>query len=316
MIIFLLFSCKDSPSSEPEHCDEEYINYHTVAQPFLRTYCTSCHSEQLSGPSRYGAPGNINLDTLKDARNWAQRIRARSIDSNTMPPSGGIRDEEKALLEKWLECGTPGEEQEVLNVEVTQDNFDSHVVLAMVTIEPDNPEVFRVTREVNSGGSDDERLGLWSYEYYRLTPDEAWFLGYDIFDTPTHISRSVRFSPQLPILLREPDWTATVTATIETDEGTVTETQSWTGSSNYVGIEDGHERDPNPLNIVVSSENEEWRWHTSSTLSVTAQWVSLPDGSGWESLQFMGGNGLPVEELFGINTQTLWGEKMIAWEGE
>ena len=43
------------------------------------------------------------------------------------------------------------------------------------------------------------RLGLWSVELYRVSPVEAWLVGYDIYETPSRIGRSVRFEPDLPI---------------------------------------------------------------------------------------------------------------------
>ena len=89
--LVLAMACKKDAETPVEVvCDDSAVNYHTVGQPFLRTYCTSCHSAQLEGAARYGAPANVNLDTLRDARNFAARIRARSLDSNTMPPTGGM----------------------------------------------------------------------------------------------------------------------------------------------------------------------------------------------------------------------------------
>lgn len=315
--ILLSLACKpevDTPTEKS--CEDNTINYHTVGQPFLRTYCTSCHSAQLDGAARFGAPANVNLDTLRDARNFAARIRARSLDSNTMPPTGGIQPYEKELIAQWLDCGTPGDEVEPLAVETTPDSIDAHNVLAMAIRDHSNPEIIQVTREVNSGGTDDERLGLWSLEWYRITPDEAWFLGYDIYETPSRIGRSVRFDPELPILLREPEWNVSVMATIETDQGVEVEQQEWYGTAHFLGPDDGHERDGDPLDVVVTREGESWRWHMSSWYAVTAQWVDLPDGSGWESLQYMGGNATPAPEMFSLHDNAMWAEKMIAWGGE
>ena len=315
--LLLAMACKKDAETPVEVvCDDSAVNYHTVGQPFLRTYCTSCHSAQLEGAARYGAPANVNLDTLRDARNFAARIRARSLDSNTMPPTGGIQPYEKEQIAAWLDCGTPGTEVEPLVVETTEDSIDAHNVLAMAVRDHGNPEIIQVTREVNSGGTDDERLGLWSVELYKVSPDEAWLVGYDIYETPSRIGRSVRFEPDLPILLREPEWDVTVTATIETDEGIQVEQQDWYGTARLLGPDDGHERDGDPLDVIVTRDNETWRWHMSSWYAVTAQWVDLPDGSGWESLQYMGGNAMPAAEMFSLHDNAMWGEKMIAWGSE
>ena len=113
--------------------------------------------------------------------------------------------------------------------------------------------------------------------------------------------------------LLEPEWNATVTATIETIDGTSVEVQDWYGTAEFLGIDDGHERDTDPLNVVVTRNGETWRWHVSSWYAVTAQWVDLPDGSGWSSLQYMGGNAMPSSFMFALDDNAMWGEKMIAW---
>ena len=67
-LFLLMLACKEEENpSATFSCDDASLSYHTVGQPFLRDYCTSCHSAQLTGQSRFGAPVNVDLDTLKDA---------------------------------------------------------------------------------------------------------------------------------------------------------------------------------------------------------------------------------------------------------
>jgi hypothetical protein len=48
------------------------------------------------------------LDTLEDARAWADRIWVRAADHNaTMPPVGGPEADERSALGEWLACGAP-----------------------------------------------------------------------------------------------------------------------------------------------------------------------------------------------------------------
>lgn len=314
LFLLMLMACKDGEKSQPSFsCDDPSLSYHTVGQPFLRDYCTSCHSAQLTGQLRFGAPGNVDLDSLKDARNWASRIRARSIESDTMPPTGGIKATDKANFEAWLDCGTPGTEINPLEVATHPQEVDAHNVLVEAIRDHTHPDRMVVTREVKTGGSDDGRIGFWSVETYRIASDEAWLVGYEIYETAVQVSRRVTFDPELPILLLEPEWNATVTATIETMDGTSVEIQDWYGTAEFLGTDDGHERDTNPLNVVVTRNGETWRWHISAWYAITSQWVDLPDGSGWSSLQYMGGNAMPSTVMFALDDNAMWGEKMIAW---
>ena len=47
-----------------------------------------------------------------------------------------------------------------------------------------------------------------------------------------------------------------MTATIETDEGIQVEQQDWYGTARLLGPDDGHERDGDPLDVIVTRDNE------------------------------------------------------------
>ncbi|MEQ1508585.1 MAG: hypothetical protein ABMB14_40510, partial [Myxococcota bacterium] len=96
-----LAACHGEPSTETDSaCDPGWVTWENFAEPQIVTWCTPCHSENLTGDLRNGAPVSVDLDTLDDARQHAARIAAR-VDDGTMPPAGGLTDEERRLLADW-----------------------------------------------------------------------------------------------------------------------------------------------------------------------------------------------------------------------
>ncbi len=69
-------------------------------------HCIRCHSHVNTGAQRNGAPPEVNFDTYESAIKSAQRANAR-IQAGTMPPDGGIPEEQRALFQKWIDNGTP-----------------------------------------------------------------------------------------------------------------------------------------------------------------------------------------------------------------
>jgi hypothetical protein len=94
-------------SLEERPCPEDsFLTYENFGEPYMRSYCTGCHSSMLEGENRGGAPSAVNLDDLDAVREHAGRVWARAADQNaTMPPAGAPGDEERALLGEWLACG-------------------------------------------------------------------------------------------------------------------------------------------------------------------------------------------------------------------
>lgn len=79
------------------------VTYDNWASGHLRTHCAGCHAAET--PERYGAPDAVTFDTLAEVRDGAERIHARVVVEGTMPPAGGVTDEERTLLEIFLVCG-------------------------------------------------------------------------------------------------------------------------------------------------------------------------------------------------------------------
>lgn len=66
--------------------------------------CRPCHSVYRREGQRAGAPEGVNFDSWDDVLQWADRIQARTIDSETMPPAGGMVRQERLLMGEWLRC--------------------------------------------------------------------------------------------------------------------------------------------------------------------------------------------------------------------
>ena len=73
------------------------------ARSVLDRRCTACHSAQPSDLSFGPVPGGVAFDTPEQIRALADRIRARAVETHTMPPANKTRitDAERALLGAW-----------------------------------------------------------------------------------------------------------------------------------------------------------------------------------------------------------------------
>jgi uncharacterized membrane protein len=69
---------------------------------WFATYCDACHA--ADAPNRYGAPENVTFDTPAEVRAWADRIRLRVLEEETMPLGGGVTADDRILLETYLDC--------------------------------------------------------------------------------------------------------------------------------------------------------------------------------------------------------------------
>ncbi|MEM1110467.1 MAG: urate hydroxylase PuuD [Pseudomonadota bacterium] len=97
------------PVSTPESAQPVAVNVVEV-QTILTTHCASCHAESPTDDVFQVAPGGVIIESLADMQQWAQRIKARSVDSHDMPflNKTGMTDEERALVGAWVDAGAPG----------------------------------------------------------------------------------------------------------------------------------------------------------------------------------------------------------------
>jgi uncharacterized membrane protein len=71
--------------------------------------CLPCHSQYQSDPTVGPAPGGVTFDTPESIARYAERIRVRAVETQTMPLANktGMTPDERALLARWIAAGAP-----------------------------------------------------------------------------------------------------------------------------------------------------------------------------------------------------------------
>lgn len=89
--------------TSPDPCAP--LTWETAGAPVVLTWCTPCHSEDLTGMARSGAPRGVDFDDEDDVRQRAARVWARALsDPPTMPPASGPSEDALDRLGAWLTC--------------------------------------------------------------------------------------------------------------------------------------------------------------------------------------------------------------------
>lgn len=85
------------------------LSYENLGKALLASYCTMCHSSELAEEQRAGAPPLANFDSARDVAVWRAAIldRIKSDAKVPMPPGKNLSDNDRGLLEEWLNCGAP-----------------------------------------------------------------------------------------------------------------------------------------------------------------------------------------------------------------
>ena len=118
LVLVLLAGCEQDeplfgPPTEAECPPASTLTYESFGKPFMEAYCTRCHSSELVGEDRNGAPSFHDFDTI-----YGIRVVSDHIDETTaagpaavndsMPPDGDRPSlEERELLGQWIACGMP-----------------------------------------------------------------------------------------------------------------------------------------------------------------------------------------------------------------
>ena len=98
----------DSAGVVTEFCaDAPALTWDTFGQGFLIAQCDGCHAS--TSPDRHEAPVEVVFDTPTQAWAWAEPILAVAAGAKpTMPPNGGVAEDDRTRLQWWLRCGVPG----------------------------------------------------------------------------------------------------------------------------------------------------------------------------------------------------------------
>ncbi len=87
--------------------DAGTVTWNSWGRGFLTEACQACHASTAT--NRYGAPEDVAFDTVDEAWTWADRILARAAsDPPSMPPAGGVTEDDRTRLTWGLSCGEEG----------------------------------------------------------------------------------------------------------------------------------------------------------------------------------------------------------------
>mgnify|MGYP000876574061 CR=1 FL=1 len=89
------------------------LTYDNFGKPFMEEYCTRCHSSELMGADRHGAPSFHDFDTLFGIKAVHEHIDETTAygpaaENDSMPPDGPYPTaDERRRLGEWIACGMP-----------------------------------------------------------------------------------------------------------------------------------------------------------------------------------------------------------------
>ena len=89
------------------------LTFGNFGKAFMQSYCLRCHSKDVTGEKREGAPADHNFDTVDEIRGLAEHIDelagAGPNAVNAIMPEGDPRpsEAERKKLSEWLACGAP-----------------------------------------------------------------------------------------------------------------------------------------------------------------------------------------------------------------
>ncbi len=101
----------DGAATESD-CDPR-LRWDNFGQDFMTRYCTSCHSSELTGGERRGAPPDHNYDTREGVQEDPTHLdlaaaAGPAAHNEYMPPYGPTPTlAEREDLGRWLACGAP-----------------------------------------------------------------------------------------------------------------------------------------------------------------------------------------------------------------
>ena len=101
------------PPTESVCPDGSTLTYESFGKPFMEAYCTRCHSSELTGEDRNGAPSFHDFDTLFGIDAVHEHIDETTAigpaaENRAMPPAAPRpSDEERAQLGEWIACDMP-----------------------------------------------------------------------------------------------------------------------------------------------------------------------------------------------------------------
>lgn len=114
LMVVLLAACGNS-DDEPNASTTEAAQTVTAAvdvaavENIIKTRCATCHSADPTDDIFKIAPSNVMFDSLEQMQRSAARIRARTVDSQTMPLMNKTQmtESERVIIGEWIKAGAP-----------------------------------------------------------------------------------------------------------------------------------------------------------------------------------------------------------------
>ncbi len=118
VLLAALAGCEDElplfgPPTESVCPPASTLTYENFGKPFMEAYCTDCHSSELTGADRHGAPSFHDFDTVFGIRAVSEHVDETTAigpaaANRSMPPRGDRpTDDERRLLGEWIACEMP-----------------------------------------------------------------------------------------------------------------------------------------------------------------------------------------------------------------
>jgi hypothetical protein len=80
------------------------LDWENFGDGLVGRHCRPCHGENVRLGQRGDAPLGVDFDTYDDVVEWADAIYDQAVDSESMPPAGGMNPDERAQLGEWMRC--------------------------------------------------------------------------------------------------------------------------------------------------------------------------------------------------------------------
>jgi len=97
----------DTVEIDPLCEDAQLVTYNNFGKSFITHSCQGCHSSDAI--NRFNAPEDVTFDDLDQVWDQAAVILAvAGSDTPTMPPQGGVSEDDRTKLFWWLGCGEVG----------------------------------------------------------------------------------------------------------------------------------------------------------------------------------------------------------------
>jgi len=104
--MWLLLACNgevvDSGAESGLCATAPITTYDNFGAGFFVQNCSTCHAATTG--NREGAPEDVTFDSEEEILAQADRVLARVVTDPTMPPQGGITEDDRYRVEVWLSC--------------------------------------------------------------------------------------------------------------------------------------------------------------------------------------------------------------------